>query len=264
MTVWAVADIHASRTNPETGLPQKPMDVFGPQWVDHVARLETAWNGRVRDGDTVIVVGDIDWALHLEDALPTLQRIAGWKGTKLLVRGNHDYWWSSKTTGRVRKSLPPGMHLIHNDACLADGFNICGTKGAPVPGSPDWTAENEKLLNREVQRLQMSLDKRRPGLPTIAAIHYPPFYPSSGESPFSRMLQAAGVSHVVYGHLHGSAAAAGPHGAYNGIEYALVAGDALDFQPMPLTGVSVPQSGADGVPEMAAPVARDAGEEWHE
>src|SRR5947209_3129613 len=103
MTIWGIADIHASRIDPETGLPSKPMDVFGPEWRDHFVRLEQAWDQMVEPGDSTIVAGDIDWALHLDEATDTLNRIASWKGHKILIRGNHDYWWSSKTTNRVRK-----------------------------------------------------------------------------------------------------------------------------------------------------------------
>src|SRR5579884_1523559 len=115
MTIWAIADIHASATEPATGLPIKSMDVFGPQWTNHVDRLEEAWRDLVEEADTVIVAGDIDWALYLDDALETLRRIDSWPGDKLLIRGNHDYWWSSKTTNKVRRALPPSLRLLHND-----------------------------------------------------------------------------------------------------------------------------------------------------
>jgi predicted phosphohydrolase len=231
MSIWAIADIHASRRDPETGAPQKPMEIFGSHWEDHVSRLEQAWTQSVREEDTVIVAGDIDWALHIEDAMDTLTRLGRWPGTKLLIRGNHDYWWSSKTTNRVRKSLPAGIELIHNNAATADGFNICGAKGSPVPGGIEWTPEDEKLLNRECQRLQLSLDARRPDLPTIVAFHYPPFYPGSS-SVFTELMMGVNVECCVYGHLHGAAAGMGPDGEYGGIVYRLVAADGVDFRPV--------------------------------
>ncbi|GAC1471917.1 MAG: metallophosphoesterase [Chloroflexota bacterium] len=232
MAIWAIADIHASRTDPSTGRPVKPMDVFGAQWADHVQRLERAWRDEVSDEDTVIVAGDIDWALHLSDARETLERLDRLPGSKILIRGNHDYWWSSKTTNRVRKELPPSLRLIHNEALDVEEFNICGAKGSPVPGGIDWTPENEKILNREVQRLETSLQGRDPGRRTIVAMHYPPFYPSSGASAFSSILAGAGVAVVVYGHLHGSAGMSGPAGEHDGVWYSLVAGDAHRFSPV--------------------------------
>ncbi len=234
MTIWAIADIHASRRDPRTGQPLKPMDVFGERWADHVDRLEHAWAQRVNSNDTVVVAGDIDWALHLEGAMDTLHRLAGWNGRKILVRGNHDHWWSSKTTNKVRAVLPPGMCLLHNNAYVADGYNICGAKGSPVPGSAEWTPQEEKLLNREVQRLQTSLAARDPALPTIVALHYPPFYAGQQPSAYRALLETDGIVCCVYGHLHGDAAGTGPNGALGGVHYQLVAGDATDFMPVPL------------------------------
>ena len=231
MSIWAISDIHASATEPDTGRPSKSMDVFGPPWFNHVQRLEEAWARVVGTEDTVIIAGDTDWALHLDEAMETLNRINSWNGRKILLRGNHDYWWSSKTTNRVRNSLPPSLSLLHNNAYQADGFNICGTKGSPVPGGIDWTAENAKLLNRESQRLEMSLQARDEALLTIVALHFPPFYPSHRTSPYREVLERYGVAACVYGHLHGGSAS-GPNGRYGKIEYRLVAGDTVEFSPI--------------------------------
>jgi predicted phosphohydrolase len=232
MAIWAIADIHASRLDPDTRLPTKPMDVFGEHWEDHVDRLERAWMDRVSPQDTVIVAGDLDWALRLEQAQETLHRLDAWSGKKILVRGNHDYWWSSKSTNKVRRALPPSLYALHNDAVQADGFNICGTKGSPVPGAMDWTDENAKLLNREVGRLKRSLAARDPSLRTIVALHYPPYFPSTGTSPFREIIDEAGAAWVVYGHLHGDAASTGPSGRQGSANYSLVAADAVGFEPV--------------------------------
>ncbi|GAC1443071.1 MAG: metallophosphoesterase [Chloroflexota bacterium] len=231
MTIWAIADIHASRRDPTTGMPNKPMDVFGDEWRDHVNKLEHAWQECVTDADTVVIAGDIDWALKLENAVDTLERISSWAGQKVLLRGNHDYWWSSKTTSKVRRVLPPSLRLLHNDSVQVDGFNICGCKGSPVQGGMDWTAENAKLLNREEQRLRISLQSRDSSLPTIIAFHYPPFYPGTGTSPFRDIIDDAEAGLVVYGHLHGKAAVSGPVGRFGRTFYRLVACDAIDFRP---------------------------------
>jgi predicted phosphohydrolase len=208
------------------------MSVFGPQWENHLERLEAAWLEQVAADDTVIVAGDTDWALYLEDALETLELLASWPGRKILLRGNHDYWWSSKTTNRVRRALPAGLELLHNNALQAEGFNICGAKGSPVPGAIDWTEVNAKLLNRELQRLELSLNERDPALPTIVALHYPPFYPSQVTSPYRAAIDRVEAAACIYGHLHGSAANAGPRGRYGKTEYHLVAGDAVCFRPV--------------------------------
>jgi len=232
MTIWAIADIHASRLDPGTRLPTKPMDIFGGHWLDHMERLEQAWAECVAPDDTVIIAGDIDWALHLDDAADTLQRLDRWSGSKILIRGNHDYWWSSKATNKVRRALPPSLRTIHNDAVQADGFNICGTKGASVPGGIEWTAEDARLLDREVQRLRRSIEARDLELPTIVALHYPPFYRAGGTSPFRDLIEEVGAAFVVYGHLHAEAATTGPLGLHGDTTYLLVAADAVDFRPV--------------------------------
>jgi len=232
VAIWAIADIHASRTDPLSGQPSKPMDIFGDQWKGHLQRLRDAWVSDVQETDTIIVAGDIDWALHLDDARETLELLASLPGEKILIRGNHDYWWSSKTTNRVRRALPPTLSLLHNNAFVREGFNICGAKGSPVPGSIDWTPSDEKILNREVGRLEESLRQRDAALETIVAMHYPPFYRGHPASPYRDVLEQHGVQLCVYGHLHGGAAASGPQGAHGGIGYMLVAGDAVDFHPV--------------------------------
>ena len=212
------------------------MDPFGPAWTNHMDRLESNWEKSVGRADTVVIAGDIDWALRLEDAVFTLKRLDTWNGNKVMIRGNHDYWWSSKTTNKVRRILPPSLRLVHNDSVVVEEVNVCGAKGSPVPGGIDWTPENDRLLRREVQRLRLSLDSRQPELATIVALHYPPFYPGIGSSPYKVMLEEFGVGCCVFGHLHGDAASSGPNGVVDGVEYRLVAGDYVHFEPVQVWG----------------------------
>jgi hypothetical protein len=231
MSIWGIADIHASPIDPATGEPTKPMSVFGDHWRNHVDRIEGHWNAAVEPLDTVIIAGDIDWALRLDQALPTLERIGKWNGHKILLRGNHDYWWSSDTTNKVRRILSPNMQLLHNNAITVEGLNVVGTKGSAVPGAIEWTETETKLLNREVERLKLSLADRDLSLRTIAVLHYPPFYPSQGPTPFVDLMQSASVDLCVYGHIHGPQAGSGPRGTVDGITYAPVAADYLEFKP---------------------------------
>jgi predicted phosphohydrolase len=231
VSIWAIADIHASRTDPETGRPVKPMSIFGERWEDHLGRIESAWSQLVAAEDTVIVAGDTDWALHFEDAMETLTRIDTWPGRKVLLRGNHDYWWSSKSTSKVRQHLAPSLTALHNNAVQAEGFNICGAKGSPVPGGADWTEHDAKLLNRERERLLLSLKERDASLPTIVALHFPPFYAGNPDTVYREVLEGTPVACCVYGHLHGAAASTGFQGRYGRVEYRLVAADALAFRP---------------------------------
>ena len=233
MTIWAIADIHASPLD-ESGRPQKPMEVFGSNWAGHVDRLDEAWNRLVAPDDTVIVAGDLDWSLHLADAIPTLRRIGSWSGRKILIRGNHDFWWSSGATSKVRAVVPESIRLLHNDAWEVEGFNIVGCKGSPVPGGPEWTEVEAKLLNRESERLKLSMSNRNVGLPSIAALHYPPCFRSSGSTPYTDLFRTHQVRLCVYGHLHGTSARLGVDGEYQGIQYRLVAADHLDFTPVPI------------------------------
>lgn len=235
------------------------MDIFGPGWERHVDRLEAAWEARVQAEDTVIIAGDIDWALRLEDAADTLSRIASWAGRKILLRGNHDYWWSSKTTSKVRRHLPAQIELLYNNALQVEGFNICGAKGSPVPGGIDWSEQDAKLLNREVQRLELSLRARDPALPSIVALHYPPFYPAHPASPYREAIEHAGAAACVYGHLHGAAGESGPSGCFDGVEYYLVAGDAVDFTPVLIAsqGLTVPpEHGMEAITHGTSPTTR--------
>lgn len=208
------------------------MDVFGANWANHLTRLEENWHAAVQHDDTVIIAGDTDWALYLDDAMETIDLISSWPGRKILLRGNHDYWWSSKTTSKVRNVLPSDIVALHNDAVQIEGFNICGAKGSPVPGGIDWTPQHAKLLNREEQRLEMSLAASDPSLPIIVAMHYPPFFPSSGPGEYCEILERWHVACVVYGHLHGAAATSGPANEHSGVRYRIVAGDAVEFRPV--------------------------------
>ena len=233
VTIWALADIHASPLD-DSGRPEKPMHIFGPQWENHIDRIESAWQGLVGEEDTVIVAGDLDWSLKLPGAIPTLKRLATWKGDKILVRGNHDYWWSSGATGKVRAVLPDGIRLLHNNAFQVEDFNIVGCKGSPVPGGPEWTDIDAKLLNRETERLKLSLAARDVSLPSIVALHYPPLSSNGGPTPYTQFFAESGVKLCVYGHLHAEASRAAVEGGHGGVEYRLVAADHVGFRPVPI------------------------------
>ena len=149
MKVFALADLHLS------GSVNKPMDVFGPLWDNHLSRIRTAWLETVGEEDLVLIPGDISWAMHLQEAQTDLNTIAALPGKKLILRGNHDYWWSSLTQLRAR--LPGGMRAIQNDACLVGDVVFCGTRGWTIPPASGAQEQDEKLYRREAMRLEMSL-----------------------------------------------------------------------------------------------------------
>lgn len=198
MKVFAISDLHMSINNP------KPMDIFGPSWDNYIEEIWADWAQKVADDDIVIIGGDISWAMHLEDAVADLKEIRKNKGKIVMIRGNHDYWWAS--IGKVRAALPPDMWALQNDALKFDGVIICGTRGWNLPDTKGFNADDQKILDREVLRLEMSLAHAKK-LQTnnekiICVIHYPPFNIRREASPFTKLMEQYGVSWVVYGHLH--------------------------------------------------------------
>lgn len=221
MAVYAIADLHLpART--------KPMDVFGEHWKDHFQKIQSDWLERVRSEDIVLLPGDLSWAMHLEEALEDLASIGRLPGTKLLLRGNHDYWWSS--IGRVRRALPEGMFALQNDSLLLNGRLYAGTRGWILPGE-DASAEDLRVYNRERLRLEMSLRHARrldAEAPITVMLHYPPL---TEEHPgFSDILEAFGVQDCVYGHLHGASIYGAVRGSRGGVRYHQVSCDGLDFK----------------------------------
>ena len=228
MKLFAIADLHLD------GGAGKPMDVFGPQWAGHCDRIFGLWRETVGEGDVVLIPGDISWAMRFGDALPDLNAISELPGKKVLLRGNHDYWWSSLT--RMRAALPEGMALIQNDAVDIGPAVIAGSRGWSLPASADFTAEDRKIYEREAIRLNLSLAaaKRLSGgvKPIIAMMHFPPMLRDGNPTAFTEALEKYGVSRCLYGHLHGSLAwEAGCRGEINGVFYELCSADSLGFKP---------------------------------
>ena len=219
--VWAISDLHLPAN-------QKPMDIFGPHWNNHFERIREDWLGCVNENDVVLLPGDLTWAMHLEEAREDLMRVAELPGKKLLLRGNHDYWWSS--IGRVRRMLPEGTFALQNDSMLLDGMLFAGSRGWTIPGDPDCDSDDARIYRRERQRLEMSLKnaRARSGVaPLIVMMHYPPM--SEDQLGFSDLLEEYGAQDVVYGHLHGAGLSGAIQGEINGVRYHQVSCDGLDF-----------------------------------
>lgn len=228
MQIYAIADLHLSLTS------EKPMDVFGEAWRGHAEKLERNWRERVQADDLVLVPGDISWAMQLSAALPDLSFIGNLPGRKILLKGNHDYWWSA--IGRVRSNLPEGMRALQNDSIVESGIGICGSRGWLCPGSNNFNAEDQKIYLRELDRLSLSLASLPAVETKIAMLHFPPFLDKEKGSGFTERLEDAGVQIVVYGHLHGEANRYAFEGERNGITYHCVAADKLDFAPKRIYG----------------------------
>lgn len=222
MAVWAISDLHLPAN-------QKPMDIFGPHWMNHFERIRADWLDKVKEEDIILLPGDLSWAMHLEEAQDDLAKIGCLPGKKLLLRGNHDYWWSS--IGRVRRMLPEGSYAIQNDALLLNGMLFAGSRGWMIPVDADADSDDARIYRRERQRLEMSLKAARK-LSTdahlIVMMHYPPR--SDLLTGFSDLLEQYGARDVVYGHLHGAGLAGAVSGEWNAVRYHQVSCDGLDFR----------------------------------
>ena len=229
MRLFAIGDLHMP------GGDDKPMDVFGSQWDRHFFRIAEAWRETVGEEDTVLIPGDISWAMQLEDAIPDLREIAALPGKKILCKGNHEYWWSSLT--RVRAALPEKMTALQFDAVDAGPCVVCGTRGWNYPTERNpLPAEDEKIFHREAQRLEMALERAEKiadGRAVLVMMHFPPRMEEDPQTLFTDILEAhTSVKTVVYGHLHGPAFAAGFAGECRGIRYYPVSCDGIDFRPL--------------------------------
>ena len=231
MKVFAIGDLHLSFDN----RIEKPMDIFGPSWDDHASRLKENWEAKVGPEDLVIIPGDISWGLRLEEALMDLQWISDLPGKKVLIRGNHDLWWQS--IGKINK-LHDNMVFLQNNCLMIDEETaVCGSRGWVCPGSEDFSQQDEKIFERELIRLKMSLDeaKAKGAKKIICGIHFPPTNDKKQPSEFTKLLSEYGVKTCVYGHLHGKEGFKnGIKNILNGVEYKLVSLDYLDCDPLEL------------------------------
>lgn len=202
MNVYAIGDLHLSAT------ADKPMAVFGGNWEGHFEKIKSDWLATVKDGDIVLIAGDISWAMKLEGALEDLRSLQDLPGKKVFIRGNHDYWWSG--IGKVRAAAPnDSFYFLQTDAVKIGKFVIVGSRGWSCPGSPDFTEQDQKLYLREAERFRLAFDSANrlacEGDKKIALIHYPPFTLKNEDTLFTRLFEENGVEKAVFGHIHGAA-----------------------------------------------------------
>lgn len=199
MKVYAISDLHLST------VCGKPMDIFGKAWENYFELISADWKEKVTDEDVVLLPGDFSWAMRMEDALPDFERVADLPGSKVILRGNHDYWWN--TLSQVRSLIPKGFYALQNDCLRFGDILICGTRGWTCPDGDNLTAEDKKIYLREIERLKLSIasmqKQRKPTDKVIAITHFPPFNGRYDESEFTKQFVLADIDTVVYGHLHG-------------------------------------------------------------
>lgn len=246
MSIWAIADLHLS-----FGVPNKHMSIFGPQWQAYTEKIEEHWRFCVAPGDLVLIPGDISWATHIEEALPDLEWIDRLPGTKILIKGNHDYWWSSLS--KLKNILPPSCHVIQNNSWTWKNVSIAGSRLWDIPGlnfndiidfrdskytnsliEAEQSLDSQKIYHRELKRLEMSLQSMNPlSKIRIVMTHYPPIGYALQETEVSQLLEKYQVDICVFGHLHNVKPGLQLFGKHHGVTYYLTACDYLkDFTPL--------------------------------
>ncbi len=225
--LFAIADLHLSLAG------HKPMDVFGEAWRDHARKMAEAWDRRVAAEDTVLLAGDLSWARNMEEAAPDLRWIGQRPGRKILLRGNHDSWWSSAS--KVRGGLPAGCEILQHDSLEAGVWVVVGARGWLAPDDPRAQPHDAKIFRRELERLRLSLadaDRRfGRGRPRLAMLHFPPWLEGRLPTEVVGVLREGGVRVCVYGHLHGEDHRWAVTGEREGIRFHCVAADAVGFAP---------------------------------
>lgn len=224
MALYAIGDLHLSLG------ADKPMDIFGGAWVGYMDKLREGLSG-IKEEDTTVLLGDLSWALDLNSAKPDFAFINEIPGKKIILKGNHDYWWS--TAAKFNKFCAENgfteQYILNNNCYFYDDYAICGTRG--------WFFEeeksgehDEKVFRRELCRLEASL-KAAGEKQKIVFLHYPPRYKGYECPEILALLEKYGVSQCYYGHLHGASHGLAMEGVWDGVDFRLVAADRLNFKP---------------------------------
>ena len=222
MSLFAIADTHLSfGTN-------KSMDSF-PGWNDYVERIEKNWNKIVTADDTVVIAGDISWAMNFDELKADFEFLNNLNGTKIIIKGNHDYWWNTlkKMNEFIDKNHFDTVKILFNNSYTVDGISICGSRGWMFEGEDE---HDEKVLSREVGRLKLSLDSAE-SENKIVFLHYPPITTDSKCDEILSVLKQYGIKKCYYGHLHGKAAKIAVDDTIDGIDFKLISCDRLSFIP---------------------------------
>lgn len=230
MALYALGDLHLPFGRPVF------KDVFGPVWHNHPQKILHACRRRVRQDDTLVLTGDHSWARTLEEALPDLEWIAALPGRKILLRGNHDYFWEAGKTAMLNRRFAGRLHFLQSNYFTYGEVALVGTKGYCWEGH-DSFEHYQKLLRRETGRLAASFDAAERGgfRRFIVFLHYPPTTVGEQASDITRLCEARGAEQVIYSHSHGERNFhTSLEGEVNGIFYRLVSGDYVRFKPQKL------------------------------
>ncbi len=225
MALYAIGDTHLSLAS------DKPMDVFGGGWEGYVDKLREGF-AQVEDGDTVVLCGDLSWAMGLEEGREDFAFLDSLPGRKLMLKGNHDYWWNTaaKMNRFFQENGFASLNILHNNCYGYGAYALCGTRG--------WFYEetgDQKVFRRELIRLEASL-KAAGERPKLCFLHYPPCYQGYVCREIIELLERYGVERCFYGHLHGGSHRLAVEGRYGQVDYHLVAADYLGFRPQKICG----------------------------
>ena len=227
MRIFAIGDLHL-----ESGTG-KTMDRFGENWRSHDQRIFDTWNQMADEDDILILAGDISWAMHIEDALPELLRIGRLKGRKVVVRGNHDYWWVTKS--KLKMILPDSINILQANSIIINRVAFAGTRGWLCPNDVYFTTEDYKIYEREVGRLKLALQSLKSSKDEydtlIVALHFPPLDDRLEPSGFTNLIDEFSADICIYAHIHGPSQNNAFTGKRNKTSYYLVSADFLDFVP---------------------------------
>ena len=227
MALYAIGDLHLSLGG------EKPMHVFGEQWRDHDQKLKEGF-ARVGPEDLTVLCGDLSWGMSLQEAEEDFRFINELPGKKIILKGNHDYWWSTanKAYTFFREKGFDSLQILHNNSYVYGDYALCGTRGwfyeEETGGEHD-----EKIMRREILRLEASL-KSAGEREKLVFLHYPPIYQKYRCEEILELLERYGVSLCCYGHIHGKGCFAAFNGWVGGTKFRLLSADAVDFTPVKL------------------------------
>lgn len=225
MAIYAISDLHLSFNT------DKPMNVFG--WNEYEEKIKEDWKSKVTDDDLVLLPGDFSWEMKLKNTYKDFEYLTQLPGKKLLLKGNHDYWWTTLKSMRAfldEKNIK-NIDFIYNNSYKFENNIITGTRGWNLSSG---TKEDEKIKNREVIRLESSIKDaiRKFGVENniIACMHYPPILKDNKNNEFIQILEKYNVNYCIYGHLHGKNQVNIIEGLYNNVEYKMVSCDYTNFK----------------------------------
>lgn len=226
MAVFTIADLHLSFGT------DKPMDVF-PGWSNYTERIEKNWRHLVSENDTVVIAGDISWAMDLRETYNDFSFIHSLPGRKIMLKGNHDYWWTTKKKmdNYLKENGFDSISILHNNYYLVEGLAVCGSRGWFYDAETD---ADMKVLHREAGRLRTSIGLAvKDGYSPVVFLHYPPIYNNMECTEITDILKEFGIKRCYYGHIHGGNAAKRAFiGERDNVSYKLIACDYIDFTPL--------------------------------